>query len=344
MNADNIILHLMTLSRKRRITRVTIVTHKHADPDAVGSAIGLGYMLKALFNSPELTILSPEDCASLTLQLVERFGVEERYDLICGGCDSGSSDLTVVVDTANESQLGNCIRYIRESQNCIVIDHHSTGTLADKCIVWRDSTYTSASEMVVKLYETLELTGTYVIVPKEIEALLVAGILYDTKRLQRISPYTLKLLSRIADIEELYKLVSGVMRVPSPLSERIAVLKGMQRMIIKEINNVLIAGTHVGSYESQVARNMLIAGADIALVLSVKKDFYRIAIRTRKPFDAGLIASGLAIQLGGSGGGHAESALVEVSGKPPVRKEKMVSKIIQLIITYLERDTDGKEN
>jgi len=88
----------------------------------------------------------------------------------------------------------------------------------------------------------------------------------------------------------------------------------MQRMIIENVNGILVSATHIGSYESDIASWMIRLGADLAIVAS-SKDETRIILRARKKVaekTSEKLLSTLTKKFGGQGGGHTGALVVSI--------------------------------
>ena len=160
----------------------TIIIHRHVnpDPDALGSQSGLQHVIQHSFPTKIVYTVGEE---------VNRLQFISRMDLIPDDTYRGA--LVIVCDTANLSRISDS-RY-KKGKKLIKIDHHpdyeSFGDLS-----WVDSSYSSASEMLVDLCldypDVLKLN-------KEAARSFYTGIIGDTGNFQKgaISPRTLKTAS-----------------------------------------------------------------------------------------------------------------------------------------------------
>ncbi len=313
--------------------KLLVITHRYADIDAVASAIGLLVLVKTLdCDISESAIVSPQGLSKPAKNVVERLAVNiSIYDELPSGFES--PDSIVIVDAASPSQLLGLTEILNLQVFKALIDHHAANTLidlVDASLV--DPSATSTSEIIAFALPREALN-------EEIAALLIAGIIADSGRFQRATPRTFRVMSKLSRACE-YNRVLRLTEAGEPpsFSERIAVLKAAQRMVVETVNDIVVAGTHVGSFESDVASHILRLGADIVLVASRKKDEVRVIMRSRPR----LRGEGLAIlehiarKLGGSWGGHAGAGALTLS----VRIEKrdlplLVKKLVNEAVTYL---------
>lgn len=157
----------------------TIIIHRHVnpDPDALGSQCGLQQVIKHSYPAKVVYAVGEE---------VDRLQFINRMNIIPD--DAYTDALVIVCDTANLSRISDS-RY-KMGKRLIKIDHHPDhepfGDLS-----WVDTSYSSASEMLVNLCldypDHLQLN-------KEAARSFYTGIIGDTGNFQKgnISPRTLK--------------------------------------------------------------------------------------------------------------------------------------------------------
>jgi len=286
---------------------VVITTHRNADPDALASSIVLYNFVNEILKKNVLVVF-PEGVNEVSKKIVKEFNL---HNLINGpevllNTSINSNFLLIIVDTSSTEQLGPIKNIVNRSNVIISIDHHVGGNikdLADYAVL--DTTARSTSEIVYKiLSETYKFTY--------IDAmLLLAGIIYDTRRFMIATPSTLTIASHLARVPGVdYRKVINLLQTEMDISERIARLKAAQRLSFKRINDYIIAYSYVSAFEGSAARALLDLGADIAVIGS-ENDEVRIVARAKPS-----IVKTLGISLGGeimplvgkylkgSGGGH----------------------------------------
>ncbi len=270
----------------------------------MASALLASKLVECLGGEP--CILLPEGLSHQSKKLLEGLNLE------LGEC-KGDPELVVVVDTANPAQLGGLQDLLEKP--LILIDHHAPGILAEKALYSIVEPAASATELTANL---LEEAGCRL---GASEATLgLAGIIYDTKRFLLATPKTFRaaywLASQGGDYTRALSLLSS--QGPAPMPERMARLKAVSRLRLgRACKDILVAVTHIGSYESSVARSLVELGADVAVVLTERRDGYRASVRTSKLAEehgirADAVARYLAEKYGGQGGGHPGAAMAQL--------------------------------
>ncbi|MEB3755609.1 MAG: DHH family phosphoesterase [Desulfurococcales archaeon] len=330
--------------KDKRELRICIVAHKNADPDAVASSLAVYYLVNNLCNKCKIVLCYPEGMATNSLKIIEWYGKCMKVDINktstskCSEVNLGL-DIVITVDTANPEQLGCFSDIMEHSRYVITIDHHKTGKLKSQSNLYvGGEEYSSTSEIMALILEAfLQRKSQDKRVPPCLATTLMSGIIYDSRRFLNIGSNTFRVMEMLRVYGGNYFEALNLLEKEEDRSQRIAVLKACQRMILKEICGFIVVGTHIGSFESNVARILVNSGADIAIVLSDKKDFTRIALRSRNDtVDVSAFALWLVRKLGtGSGGGHYNSALFEgvLKGFEKSR-DKKVKKLLEFFGEY----------
>ncbi len=307
-----------------------IVTHKYADIDAVASALALAEALKVKSKGEvRVELVAPEGVSKPARLVVEKIGFSYEFR----GEFTLKPKVVFIVDASTQSHLSNLYSYILESDSYkFLIDHHSLNTLVDVVNDYIiDSNASSTSEIIA-----LSL-------PKELLTIksalaLMCGVISDTGRFSRASTYTFQSMAKLSLIAEYSRALSITSRVESggDRAERIAVLKAMQRLILEFKDNLIIAGTHVSSFESEVASKLIRVGADIAVVASRKKSEVRVIIRARRGVEDKVfrVAGEIAKSKNASWGGHAGACVVIIPGR--VEKSKLPVILKELLSEFLK--------
>ena len=285
-----------------------IATHKNADPDAIASAILLKYFIESIGGNA--CIMVPEGISSLTRRILSDLDVEYVE------CSKPYSvDGVIVVDASNQIQLGGVLEAI-DGGSLILIDHHAPGNLVERAYISLvNQDYPSTTELVV---EVIKASGGRV--SAELATLGLIGILYDSRRFLIIGPRTFEITQTLiewgGDYVHAVKILSQERE--EDYSERNARLRALSRLkIARTCKDLLVAVTHIGSYESSVARSLIELGADIAVVLTERREGYRASVRTSRRAEArGVKADSIALYLagkyGGEGGGHSMAAMAHL--------------------------------
>jgi len=298
----------------RGARRTAIVAHKNADPDALGTAAVIHEIVRRYSDS---CILLPEGPSRVSKHIMEFAGWTPPQ------CSDSVFDIVIAVDSSNPVQLGE-YQELLEAARVIVVDHHHPAGLAEIAELHiGDPSALSASEIAILLAHILGVP-----LAREAATMGLAGIVYDTRRYTQMSP-TSMLASTIA-------LLAGA-RLPDPLlrpqqerrdfSERYARVKAASRSRVTRVcKDVIVAVTHVGSFESSAARGLLDLGADVAVVVSDKGREFRASVRVSqhalaKGVQANIIATYLAEKYGGEGGGHSAAAFAHLKPFAPSVEE-----------------------
>ncbi len=316
---------------------IFVITHRNADPDAIASAIALHEILSKV--KIKSYILLPEGMNEISKQVMEKLGLSDKYrykiiDLRRGEKILINTDILIIVDTNNPEQLGLLAHYVF-NKPFILIDHHQPGKLWRKAsMIISDNNARSTSEIVANI---ALLSGLGL--PRSISTLLLSGILYDTRRFIYATEKTFLTVYRlISSLGADYLKAQSVLQHEMSIPERIARLKAAQRIVIKKINELIIAYSHVSAYESSCARAILELGADAVFIVSRHKDKIRIVGRAKQSF---IKITGISLGrdlmpylgrlLGGSGGGHDTAGVVEATAKYDFKR------IINIVHKALEK-------
>ena len=186
----------------------TIIIHRHmrADPDALGSQVGLKELLQYNFPEKKIKVVG-YDLPTLTW-LATMDQVED---------DEFEGSLAIVCDTANTARIDDK-RYLK-AETIIKIDHHPNDDVYGD-LSWVDTSSSSASEMIALFAQENQLA-----LSSEAARLLYAGIVGDTGRF--LYPSTSARTFRIAgQLREIDFDFAGLSRQMDTMSFKIAKLQG----------------------------------------------------------------------------------------------------------------------
>ena len=186
----------------------TIIIHRHmrADPDALGSQVGLKELLQYNFPEKKIKVVG-YDLPTLTW-LATMDQVED---------DEFEGSLAIVCDTANTARIDDK-RYLK-AETIIKIDHHPNDDVYGD-LSWVDTSSSSASEMITLFAQKNQLA-----LSSEAARLLYAGIVGDTGRF--LYPSTSARTFRIAaQLREVDFDFAGLSRQMDTMSFKIAKLQG----------------------------------------------------------------------------------------------------------------------
>lgn len=145
-----------------------IIIHRHvrADPDALGSQVGLKLMIEDTFPEKHVFVVGEEDPSLYFLARMDQVS-DTLYE----------NALVIVCDTANVERI--CDQRYNLGKKLIKIDHHPNHEPYGD-IQWVDTNASSTSEMIYELY--LQAKGSGFNITNEVARLLYAGIVGDTGR------------------------------------------------------------------------------------------------------------------------------------------------------------------
>ncbi len=313
--------------------RVTFFCHQNADPDSACSAIGLQTLIRKIVPRVEASVVSPQGLSLPTRTLLQNLGLRiplERVPL-------GKLGVAVLVDTNNLSQLGpDASKSILESPvPLVIVDHHHQHPEVQKH-VWLeivDSSSSSTAEIVALLHK---VAGKKV--DLNIAEALLAALFIETRSFTLANSQTFQTASYLARSGADPKRLPSLVNPPSSRGEKVARLKAASRLKLETIGDWLVGVSEVGSYQSSVARALVMIGADVAIVAGKVKGKIRVSLRATEPFQkrSGIhlgrdITIPLGTELDGSGGGHPTAAGMTVNGTVEVALAKCTDRLRALL-------------
>lgn len=272
-----------------------VLIHGNADPDAFGCA----FAIRESF--PDVDICAPNGMDRVSKVISKNFGFEPLLK-----AEPHDYSAVIVVDTSSPEQLGAMSAH---DGDWIVIDHHSRTEKWGRCHYFCDDTRRSCAELV---YDLLKEAG--VTVGRNAGLALLAGMMTDSGHFRYATPglfsyFSLILQETGIQMDEVYDLTD----LETDVSERIAVLKGGQRMRFERIGGYIVATSLGSSFESSVCKGLLSIGADISFVVSQRDESFRLSARARQEMvRAGLHLGKMLEDIGrevtAEGGGHPGAA------------------------------------
>ena len=329
-------LKIIGFLKNEDISRIGIFTHLNADPDSVSSAIGLQEIIQQYI--PKSTIHLFASSLSLLSKKILPPNKKDSFK------NQLPNDLEAIFlcDTNNLSQLGdfNLEEYISKKTPIFIIDHHSSHDFSNqaKATIINDST--STAEIIAQIYKNLKLK-----IPTEISTLLLAGILFDTRRFRYLSPRTLLVTQFLINEGGKYEEAGNLLQSSLTFSEKVARLKGASRIVVHKKDSNIYTVSYISSYESSVARALIDLGATCSIVVATTPDNeHRISLRCTKKFaeqkkiNLGNVANQIANKLGGSGGGHETAAGFNITKTEIIPKgtEEKMKYFLELLIGEIE--------
>lgn len=293
--------------------RILILTHKNPDGDAVGSALGLQWILKKLGHSTEVAI--PDD-SPLFLKWLPGHNHILVHDRKSGKDlpkEFTDCDFIICVDFNTPERIGSMEPLFRASTKpSLLIDHHPpVESFTRYSIV--DASRGSTSELIFLLTGQLNLMDA---VGVDAATCLMAGILTDTVGLKVSCSYpeifeTVAALMRLgADKDRIYYEIYN--RFSADRMKLLGYSLDKNMKILPEFRTAYIALTigelngyrhKKGDTEGFVNYPLAIDGVVFSVLFTEQKDHIKLSLRSRGSFPANEFA-----RKHFNGGGHVNAA------------------------------------
>ncbi|MDR2865794.1 MAG: DHH family phosphoesterase [Methanomassiliicoccaceae archaeon] len=279
-----------------------VVVHGNADTDAVGSA----YAIAECF--PPAVIYAPGGVDRVAKIVTDKLNVT-----VLGECDLSDYELMVVVDTSSPEQFKPGT--VQIPKGSVVIDHH---TRTDK---WKDMMFVCDESKVAcceLVYDIIRASGADL--KRDVGMALLCGMLTDSGHFSFANTQMMRTFAEIMDITGIG--MDEAMDFPRSevgMSERIAVMKGMERSRFDRVGDMIVAVSYGGSFEASVCKALLNAGADVVFVGSQREDQFRLSARAdqdmvRRGIHLGEIMKDIGRETVTDGGGHSGAAGLSGTG------------------------------
>ena len=317
--------------------KILITTHDLVDIDGLVSCFTLKFFLIQYFKNQEVSIYFSELTKS-TKTFIENFSkkfpnfnfsYEREFNL-------SNADVLLIVDTNNLNQikLSNSSETPHLEIPYIFIDHHYSAEISENnninTLNLIFDNYSSTAELILHLFELYDIQLT-----TPLKFLTITAILTDSgffnhgnnKTIQNIG----KLLGEDIEIQDIFILL----KYDTDISEKIAKIKGLQRVKLIREGHYLIGITNVSSYGAGVASMLIKLGFDVGIVISKEVNQFRINTRAKKVvciqtgLNLGKILEEISKQYNGSGGGHDGAASLTLNKESDIIITQIVEKIKQ---------------
>jgi nanoRNase/pAp phosphatase (c-di-AMP/oligoRNAs hydrolase) len=331
----DLFFHEFTSSIAKSQIKISVFTHRQADPDALCAAAGLCLLLQRSFPDRNLIqeIIAPQGVSVLGERICSTFDLDVK-----DGSEPDSiqkSDFIVSVDCGDSHLLEPYLDSILQSSaKKIAVDHHASAETAgswqhfDHILVKSEAT--STCEIIAMGFPSNTLT-------KEISRILLTGLMFDSQHLGLANEGTLEaalvLVKTGGEIAESKK----ILRYSADRSELLARLKAAQRLQFEEVGGKLIVKSEVSSFQASAARMLVEIGADVGLAYGENNEETRLSARSTQAFnkstgiDLAQEIRKVANHFEIVGGGHPTAA--SISGK--VERNVLVNYLTNTLKTAL---------
>ncbi len=308
---------------------VLVMGHRFSDLDAIGSAVTLVGVCRAL-GKPAYVAASRE--TTLAEELFVRFenaGMGDRFvDPSQALLMVRTKTLLIITDTQVPQMLESLPLYERVNTVAIIDHHRKTPNHCDKAVLFFHESYASSTcEMVSELVQYMNVSS---ILPLEAEALL-SGIMLDTRNFVikagvRTFEAAAYLRKQGADTVSVKQMFSGQMGLYQTKSEIVSTAQFYRNTAISLVENG--EGSLLRIACSQAADELLsIKDTNAAFVLFADAGCVNISARSYGLFNVQLVMEAL------GGGGHLTMAGAQLRG---VTLQEANDKLKTAIDRYLE--------
>jgi len=310
-----------------RANSVLAMSHISPDGDAIGSLLGLGWLIRHH---------AERRGAPVEISLVSADGVPEQFMHLPGASEiqravpTRSWDAVVALDASDPLRLGEPFRpETRGDAPVVNLDHHVTN-LRFGTYNYVDFSAAATSQIVVDLADTMGVP-----ISRQMAECLLTGLTTDTLafRTSNVTSDVMRLAARLMDEDaNLAEIVTRSL-TQRPLSEMrlwglaLSRLQSERNAVWTEVSNEMRGSVDaVLGAESGLANFLLGAPeADVAAVFSETPDGrVEISFRSRPGTDV----SALALSLGG--GGHPQAAGCALPGTLHEVQGRVIPKLVAL--------------
>ena len=283
---------LKDIADRLRDKKKVILVHGNADVDAVGSA----YALSKCFPAADICALNGIDRVSKIV--AEKIGMD-----VIETFDEKDYDLIVTVDTSSPEQLTGTATLPKEKT--LVIDHHQNNGKWDGYETYIDDSKVACAQIILDLIRESDMDIT-----RDVGLMLLGGMLTDSGHFQFADTCLLDDFSYIMKKTNLHmdEVMSLTKSDPS-MSERVSVMKCIERSKYDRVGDMIVATSYGGSFEAAGCRALLLSGADVVFVASQREENFRLSARAtqemvRRGFNLGEIVKDIGTETVTDGGGH----------------------------------------
>lgn len=316
--------------------KIIIATHDLVDIDGLASCFAFKFFLFEYLKNPNVSIFLSELTKTTKIYMSKfnkkfpNFNFSYRKDI-----HLMNFDVCLIIDANSISQ----IRFNGEKETIkigipyIIIDHHhyneeksDNANLGHLNLI--DDDFSSTAEIILTFFENFSLD-----LPLPYKYLVITAILTDSGFFKYGTNNTIKSVAGLLGKDLNFQEVKLLLNRDVNISEKIAKIKGLQRLELIREGSYLIGITNVSSFGAKVATAIISIGCDVCITHSKEKNQYVIHSRAKKSIclktglHLGKIFEELSNNLGGSGGGHDGAAALTFETSLDTYLFKIVDKI-----------------
>lgn len=317
--------------------KIIISTHHLVDIDGLVSCFTLKIFLNQYLKNNEICIYFSELSKSAKNFLKNFSAKFPVFNLSYKKKFHGSkAEILLILDTNNLDQI-----MLDDDSNInllkipyIFIDHHYFKEKSDNKnlnitslnIIFED--YSSTAEIILQLFETYNIP-----LNNPLKILFISAILIDSGFFKHGDNNTIQNVGKLLCEDIQFQDIRALLKNDIDISEKIAKIKGLQRLELIREGKYLIGITNVSSFGAAVASMLITIGFDVSIVISKESKFSRINTRARKKIceETGLNLAKILEQISekyeGNGGGHDGAASLTIDNESDYNITELVENI-----------------
>jgi len=314
-----------------------ILTHDLADLDGFVSTLALKLFFNQILKNQKIYITFSELSKNLKdfkINFSKRF---PDFEWSCNeDIDFSSVEAIIIIDTNNLDlvKFPSNLDIQKLNTPMIFIDHHLNLNKKYKNnnialnLIYED--FSSTAEIIFELFDSYKID-----IPIAYRYLLAAGILTDSGFFKYANNNTIRRLSKILTDKLALQGMIPLLESKSNVSEKIAKIKGLQRVKLIKIGEWLLGISSVSSYSASVATMLINIGFDVSIVYSQEKNDFRITTRAKKEvcLKTGLHLGKILSEISkGKGGGHDSAASLSGKEDLDIYLDEIINKLKQTLI------------
>ncbi len=321
--------------------KILITTHDLVDIDGLVSCFALKFFLNQYFKNYEISIYFSEISKS-TKNFIKNFSTKFHEFNLSYEKDFNVSraETLLIVDTNNLDQikLKNNSKTTHIEIPYIFIDHHYLGDKSEiknnniKSLNLIFENNSSTAEIILLLFECYNTP-----LNNPLKTLFIAAILTDSGFFKHGNNNTIQNVGKLLGEDIKFQDILILLKNDVDISEKIAKIKGLQRLKLIRDGKYLIGITDVSSFGASIASMLIKIGFDVSIVISKEENHFRINTRAKKRVceETGLNLAKILEQISeryeGSGGGHDGAASLTINGESDI----IITDLIENIKKYL---------